>query len=284
MHKHAATRAPACPPLQLISARPWPACSHIEALGHPLLLLVEHLLLGLLEVAVRDLHPPLTEREEPRLRAHGLNVRTAQLVLGHHELLEVDVLREGHAPRMDVEDAALRLHVGEGELDLAVDAAGAQQRGVEGLDPVGGHDHLDVAPRVEPIHLVEQLEHCALDLALAAALAVVALGAHGVDLVDEHDRRGELIRDPEELPHQLGAIPKVLLDELAPHHAEECRAGGVGHRLGQESLPRARLAVEDHALGGLDADVLIQLGMGEGQLHSLLNLLDLALEPTHICI
>ena len=37
-------------------------------------------------------------------------------------------------------------------------------------------------------------------------------------------------------------------------------------------------------LGGLDADVFIELGVREGQLHSFLDLLDLLLETAHICI
>lgn len=43
--------------------------------------------------------------------------------------------------------------------------------------------HLDVAHGVESVQLVEQLKHGALDLALAAAVRVVALGADGVDLI-----------------------------------------------------------------------------------------------------
>ena len=56
--------------------------------------------------------------------------------------LEVDVFAEGHAARVDAEDVALRLHVGERKLDLPVDAAGADQGRVQGLDAVRRHDHL----------------------------------------------------------------------------------------------------------------------------------------------
>ncbi len=37
-------------------------------------------------------------------------------------------------------------------------------------------------------------------------------------------------------------------------------------------------------LGGLDADVLIELGVSQGQLDSLLDLLHLLLQPAHVCI
>lgn len=66
---------------------------------------------------------------------------------------------------------------------LAIYAAGPDERRVQGLDPVGGHDHLHVPHGVEAVQLVEQLEHGALNLSLAARVRVVALRADRVDLV-----------------------------------------------------------------------------------------------------
>ena len=43
--------------------------------------------------------------------------------------------------------------------------------------------YLDVAARVETVHLVQQLKHSALDLTLATRGAVIALRADRVDLV-----------------------------------------------------------------------------------------------------
>ena len=42
---------------------------------------------------------------------------------------------------------------------------------------------LDVAARIEAVHLVEQLQHGALDLALAPALALVPLRADRIHLI-----------------------------------------------------------------------------------------------------
>ena len=100
------------------------------------------------------------------------------------------------------------------EQDLAVDTARADEGRVERVDLVRGHDDFDVASIVEPIQLVEQLQHRALDLALTPRSALVPLRADGIDLVDEHDGGRVLRRDLEELPHQPGTITQVLLDEL----------------------------------------------------------------------
>jgi len=57
--------------------------------------------------------------------------------------------------RADLEDEALLAPVRQGELDLAVQAPGAQQGGVQGVCAVGGHDHFHVHRLIKPIHLQE---------------------------------------------------------------------------------------------------------------------------------
>mmetsp|Transcript_25251 Transcript_25251/g.79226 ORF Transcript_25251/g.79226 Transcript_25251/m.79226 type:complete len:235 (+) Transcript_25251:651-1355(+) len=184
----------------------------VHAFRSVALLLVERALLSLLEVNLRHLHAALAQREEASLGADGLDVRARELVLGHDHDLEVDIVGEAHARRVDAKDAALGLGVGQRELDLAVDAARADERRVKALDGVCGHDDLDVAALVEAIELVEELEHGTLDLARAAGVGVVALGTDGVNLVDEDDGGRVLVGHAEELSHELGAVAEVLLD------------------------------------------------------------------------
>ena len=112
---------------------------------------------------------------------------------------------------MDVEDVALRLRVWHREFDLAIDPARPDQRRVERLDLVRRHDHLDVAPLVEPIELIEKLEHRALYLARPPRARIVPLRSDRVDLVDEDDGGAQVIGDPEELAHELESVTKVFL-------------------------------------------------------------------------
>eukprot|EP00760_Papus_ankaliazontas_P002325 PhM_4_TR10948/c1_g5_i1/m.88486 len=254
----------------------------VQPLRGPLVLTVLHILLSLDEVLLAHLHAAVAQRQQARLRAHGLDVGAGHVVLRHHELRQVNVLGEAHPPRVDVEDHLLRFLVRERELDLAVDAAGADQSGVERLDPVRRHDDLHLAVRVEAVELVQELQHRALDLFLAAAARVVALRADGVDLVDEHNRGTVLLRDAEDLAHELGAVAEVLLDELGANDAQERRVGLVRHGLRQQRLAGAGLAVQDDALRRLDADVLVELRVREGVLDGLLDLLDLRLETADV--
>ena len=107
--------------------------------------------------------------------------------------LEVDVLAQRLAPRVDREDLLAAAQVGRRHEDLAVEAAGAQQRRVELLEQVRGRHHDDVLARLEAVHLDEQL----VQGLVALAGDVVAAGrADGVELVDEEDRGRVLARLP----------------------------------------------------------------------------------------
>lgn len=58
---------------------------------------------------------------------------------------------------MYLEDVHACLLVGEGDLDLAVEAAGAEQRGVEDVGTVRRHDDFHLPELVEPVELIQQL-------------------------------------------------------------------------------------------------------------------------------
>lgn len=55
-------------------------------------------------------------------------------------------------------------------IHLSVQAPRPQQRGIQGVRAVGGHQHLDVAPGVEAVELRHDLEHGALDLVVPTAV------------------------------------------------------------------------------------------------------------------
>ena len=71
--------------------------------------------------------------------------------------------------------------------DLAVEAAGAQQRGIEHVGPVGRGDEDDAFIGLEAVHLDQQLVERLLALVIAAAEAGAAMTADRVDFVDEDD-------------------------------------------------------------------------------------------------
>ena len=163
------------------------------------------------------------------------------------------------------------VEVGGVDLDLAVEAARAQQRRVEHVGPVGRGDEDDAAADVEAVHLDEQLVEGLLALVVAAAHAGAAVASDRVDLVDEDDRRGVLLGLLEEVADAAGADTDEHLDEVGAGDREEGHAGLAGDGAGQQRLAGAGRAVEQDALGDLGADGL-ELG---GLLQELLDLAEL---------
>ena len=83
----------------------------------------------------------------------------------------------------DLEDESLLSAVRVGELNLSVESSRSQQRRVERVLAVGGHDHLDVDGLVESVHLVEQLEKNALHLAIGTSLSIETLRSNRINLI-----------------------------------------------------------------------------------------------------
>mmetsp|Transcript_23005 Transcript_23005/g.47774 ORF Transcript_23005/g.47774 Transcript_23005/m.47774 type:complete len:345 (+) Transcript_23005:164-1198(+) len=262
--------------------QPLPETSQVHAVGDVALLLVECLLFGLPHVRMGNLHASLAQGQHARLCADRLDVGATEVILGDDKLLEVDIVSQRHSRGVDLEDAALCLLIWQRELDLTIDTPRTNHGRVKGVDAICGHDDLDFATVIETIQLIEQLQHGPLDLLLTAAGGVITLCGNGINLVNEDDGGSMLLRHTEHLAHELGTITEVLLDQLTANNTEECCGGLIRHSLGQQCLTSAWHTVQDDSLWRLDAHILVQLGMRQRQLHSLLDLLNLLLKTTNV--
>src|SRR5665647_3582503 len=187
--------------------------------------------------------------------------------------VEIDVFADGLATRMHVEDGPAPGPVGPVDDDLAVEAAGAQQRGVEDVGAVGGGEEDDVVLHLEAVHLDEQLVEGLLALVVPAAHAGAAVTANGVDLVDEDDAGRVLLGLREQVAHARGADADEHLDEVRAADAEERNARLAGDGPCEERLAGAGRAEQQHALGDARAQLLELLGVLE-ELLDLVQLLD----------
>ena len=80
------------------------------------------------------------------------------------------------------------------------------------------------------------------------------------------------------------ALAVELVDDLRPVDREELRLGLVGDGAGDQRLAAAGRAVEQHALGRVDAQALEDLGVAERQLDDLADAVQLALEPADVLV
>src|SRR5690242_1119066 len=102
----------------------------------------------------------------------------------------------------DLDPALLRRSA---DRNVPVEAAWAQQRGVENIRPVRGceYDH-EIGLR-KAIHLAQNLIERLLTFVVTAAQSRAALPADGVDFVDENDGRRVFLRCPKQIADAAGA-------------------------------------------------------------------------------
>ncbi|CAB4966268.1 unannotated protein [freshwater metagenome] len=194
------------------------------------------------------------------------------------------------------EDVARGLRVRALDLDLHVEPARPQDRGVDHVLTVGGTDHEHVLQRLDTVDLAQQLGD---DRVLHVGGDSRPAGAEErVHLVEEHDHRGAerrlLPRPLEHQPDVALGLADVLVEQLGALDVEEVglprrsRAlghllgQGVGHRLGDQRLAAAGRAVEEHALRRLQLVVLEELGVQVGQLDGVADRVDLGGEAADL--
>ncbi len=259
--------------------------------GHEPLLLGHHpaLLLGagdhphdpLLELEHRDLALARARGEQSRLVDQVGEVGAGEPRRLPGERVEVDVLGERLAPRVDLEDVLAALAVWPVDDDLAVEAAGPEQRRVEDVRAVGGGDQDDVVLHLEAVHLDEQLVQRLLSLVVAAAHAGASVTADGVDLVHEDDAGRVLLGLLEEVADAGRADADEHLDEVGAGDGEERHAGLTRDRASEQRLPGAGGSVEQHALRDPGAERLELLRVLE-ELLDLVELLDGLVGSGHV--
>ena len=189
------------------------------------------------------------------------------------ERVDVDVLGQRLAARVDLEDLRAALAVRTVDGDLAVEAARAQEGGIEDVGPVGGRDHDDVVLGLEAVHLHQELVERLLTLVVTAAEAGAAMAADRVDLVHEDDAGAVLLGLLEEVAHAGGAHADEHLDEVRAGDREERHARLTRDRAGQQGLAGAGRPVEQDALRDPRAERLELLRVLE-ELLDLVQLLD----------
>ena len=165
--------------------------------------------------------------------------------------------------------------------DLAIEAARAQQRGVEHVRPVGRGDQDDAFIGLEPVHLDEQLVQGLLTLVIAAAQPRAAMPADGVDLVDKDDAGRVLLALFEHVAHAAGADADKHLDEVRTADAEERSVGLAGDRLCQKRLARAGRTDHQYAFRDSAAQPLKFLRIFE-EFHQFRHLLDGFVDARHV--
>ena len=236
---------------------------------------------GLGHFLLRDDLLAATRGEQRRLvhEVGQVGTREARRELGH--LRQVDVAADGLVLRVHLQDLLAALHVGRVHHDLAVEAAGAQQRRVQNVGAVRSGDQHHRVVALEAVHLHQQLVQRLFALVVAAAEARAALAADSVDLVDEDNGRAGILRLLEQVAHARRAHADEHLDEVGAGNAEERHARLAGDGAREQGFTSARRAHQEAAARDLRAHGLV-LRRVRQEVLDLLHLLDGLVDAGHV--
>ena len=219
--------------------------------------------------------------EQRRLvdEVHQIRAREAGRAARDH--LEVDVGREGNLAHVDLEDLLATDEIGIRDHDLPVEAAGAQQRRVQHVGPVGRGDDDDALVLLEAVHLDEQLVEGLLALVVAAAEARAAMASDRVDFVDEDDAGGVLLGLLEHVAHAACADADEHLDEVRAGNGEERHVGFTRNGSRGQGLAGARRPDQQNAARDAPAELLEFLRIAQ-ELDDLLQILLGLVDAGHV--
>ncbi len=171
--------------------------------------------------------------------------------------------RQRHLADVNLEDLLAADDIRIRHHHLAVEPAGAQQRRIEHVGPVGGRDQDHAFIGLEAVHLDQQLVQRLLALVIAAAEAGAAMAADRVDFVDEDDAGRVLLGLFEHVADAACADADEHLDEVRARNREERHVGFAGDRARDQRLAGAGRADQQHAARNPSAEPLVLSGIAQ---------------------
>ena len=141
------------------------------------------------------------------------------------------------------------------EFDSPIYSAWTEESGVESIRSIGGHQDLDVPPRIETVQLIDKLQHRPLHLVVPARPVVESGATDSVHLVEEDDARLLLSRHLEQLSHHPRTFAHVLLNELGTDDTDKGGVCPVCDCTCTEGLSGPWRTIQEDAFGGIDTEL-----------------------------
>ena len=176
-----------------------PALFHAE---DPVLLLFSYQddFHGLQKILLGDCLAAVLNRENRALVDHVREIRTHRAGGRQSDGVQIDRLIQHDVLRMNLQDLNPALQIRALHDDSPVKSAGPQKRGIQHLGPVRCGQDQQTLGGVKAIHLGKQLIQGLLALVISPVMGITGL-ADGVNLIDENNTGGVLLRLLEQVAH-----------------------------------------------------------------------------------
>src|SRR3989344_334474 len=195
-----------------------------------------HLLYRADGVVLRDFLSIFTGGEDGAFvhQAREVGAAKSRCALGDDDELHICTKRLG--ARMHLEDFFAVHAVGQVYHHAAIEAAGAQKRGVEHVGSVGCGHYDDFLIGLEAVHFNEDLIERLFAFVVAATDARTAHAPHCIYFVNENNRGRRFLCGQEEVAHARSADADEHLDELGARDGKERHTGFAGDRASKQCV------------------------------------------------
>ena len=220
-----------------------------------LLLAYEYNLDRVLQILLRDSPASVFDRENRRLVDHVGKIGTDGAACGQRDGVEIHRVVHRHILRVHLENRDAAFEIRPVHNNPPVEAARTKQRGIQHLRPVRRRQNQKSLRGVKSVHFREELIQRLLPLVISAEPAAVSRLADGVNLIDEDDAGGVLLRLLKKITDPARADADKHLDKFGAGQREKRNVRLPGNRFRQQGFAGARRADQKRALRQLRADL-----------------------------
>ena len=208
---------------------------------------------GPFQLAIADEGLLFTGREDGCLVDQVGQLSTGETRCSASPCRQIDLGIQRSRSRMNAKNLLTAAAIRQRHVDAPIKASWTGEGCIQHISSVGGcqQNH----PRIvgKTIHFREQLVQGLLPLVIPSTDSGTALTTDGVNLIDEHDAWGLLLRLTEQITDPTGPDPDKQLNEFGGGHRKERHLRFTGDGTGQECFSSARGTHEQHATGNLGA-------------------------------
>jgi hypothetical protein len=172
------------------------------------------LVLGALKVV--HIHQALVAagRKQSRFINQISQIRTSKSGATSRENHRIDVGRDGYLTHVHAKNLLSPANVRQRNNHLTIKAAGAEQRRIKNVRPVGCRNHDNAGNAFKAVHLDEQLVECLLPFIISAAKTCTTLTTDSINFINEDNARSLLLCLLEHIPNTRSSDTNKHLNKI----------------------------------------------------------------------
>ena len=152
----------------------------------------------------------------------------------------IDILPQRHLSHVHIQNLLPATDIGQGDINLAIKPARAQQGRVQNVWPVGGCNHNHAHIGLKAVHLDEHLIEGLLAFVITASQAGTSLASDRINFIDEDDAGCVFLGVVKHVSNPRGSDSDEHFNEVRPRNREKRHLGLTGDALGQQGFASAR--------------------------------------------